>query len=99
MELTIYHYSSFILSFLVLYRWTLKLVFSFEFRHIGAVIARLILCTLYGSLTFYETSMLNTHIISGLGLNLLFIDEIISWFFMSRVNRLKGMDKWNLVQK
>lgn len=76
-------YLTFVLSFLVLYRWVLKLIYDFQWTQFGAVTARFIFCVLYGIIIVYQPDAEQIRLIVRSGFNLLFFDEVINWWFGS----------------
>lgn len=72
-------YLTLLLSILVLYKWVLRLAYNFQWNQIGAVAARFIFCVLYGIVITYTPPAENLRLLVRLGVNLLFIDELINW--------------------
>ena len=68
-----------LLSFLVLYKWVLKMLYSFKWAHLGAVVSRFIFCVVYAIIIAYEPNADELRNFVRMGLNVLFIDEIINW--------------------
>ena len=72
-------YLTLLLSVLVLYKWVLRLAYNFQWNQIGAVAARFLFCVLYGIVIVYTPPADNLRLLVRLGINLLFIDELINW--------------------
>ena len=67
------------LSFLVLYKWVLRTIYQFEWRYLGGITARLLFCVIYASVIYYQPSNPELRYLVRIGLNLLFLDEVINW--------------------
>lgn len=99
MEALLSPYFTLILSFLVLYKWILKLVYDFRWSHVGAVLSRFIFFVVYALVVTLNPPAEDLRELVRVGLNLLFIDEIINWGISARrqSNRLcqflKGLIK------
>jgi hypothetical protein len=72
-------YFTFGLSFLVLCKWIIKAFYGFRWSHLGAIVSRLLFCIIYGTIVFYSKGTYDFKFFVELGLNLLFLDELINW--------------------
>lgn len=81
----IYFYLPFGLSFIALYLKVVGTVYNFHVRKIGQIMSRL-LCTVFLGLITYNINFLTNDWfgLMGLGILLLFSDEIIAYFFIQK---------------
>lgn len=81
------------LSFLVLYHWAVKTIYNFEWRFLGGIVARLLFCVVYATVIFSDPAPQELRYVVRVGLNLLFVDELINWGAGSKFLLKRKLDK------
>jgi hypothetical protein len=69
-----------ILSFLVLYRWVLKLIYDFKWTTLGGTIPRFLFCVIYLMVMVYNPNAEDIRLYIRFAINLLFLDELANWW-------------------
>lgn len=79
-------YVTLFFSLMVLFKWCLKLVYSFQWVHLGAVFARFMFTIIFGIVLLYVPREDTWDFLAQMAINVLFIDELITW----GVSKTKG---------
>lgn len=85
MEIILPPYVVLILAVIVTMKWMLKLVYNFEWSALGGTAARLLLTMVYVVSTFSPQTAESLRMLVRVGIALLFFDEAMNWWMVSRV--------------